>query len=148
MGGLWDQVPIMGGVMLIFSMASLGLPGLGNFIAEFLVLSGTFNANALLACIASLGLILATIYSLRIMQKIFYGKEKSQMKIADLNFREKIIAASLIVVIFFLGLFPQPVFDIAKPALDKTIKLKSEITSIKLNGKSENDPKYISAKYQ
>ena len=148
MGGLWNQVPIMGGVMLVFSMASLGLPGLGNFIAEFLVLSGTFNANALMACIASLGLILATVYSLRIMQKIFYGKEKSEMKIADLNLREKIIAASLIVVIVFLGLFPQPVFDIAKPALEKTMKAKTEIPSVKLKIITENDPENVNAKIQ
>ena len=130
MGGFWTKMPIMGGVALLFSMASLGLPGLGNFIAEFLVLSGTFNASIVMACIASLGLILATVYSLRIMQKIFYGREKSELKIPDLNLREKIISASLIVVIVFLGLFPQPVFDIAKPALDKTMKAKTEQISV------------------
>jgi NADH-quinone oxidoreductase subunit M len=127
MGGLWSKMPIMGGVALLFSMASLGLPGLGNFIAEFLVLSGTFNTNVLMACFASLGLILATVYSLRIMQKIFYGKETNDLKITDLNIREKIITTSLIGVIIYLGLFPQPVFDIAKPALDKTMKTRTEI---------------------
>jgi NADH-quinone oxidoreductase subunit M len=138
MGGLWNQVPIMGGVVLIFSMASLGLPGLGNFIAEFLILSGTFNVNAPMACIASLGLILATVYSLRIMQKIFFGRENSELKIQDLNIREKMITGSLIVVIVFLGLFSQPVFDIAKPALDKMMKLKTEqflAPSAKADGK-------------
>jgi len=130
MGGLWTKMPVMGGVALLFSMASLGLPGLGNFIAEFLVLSGTFNANIAMSCIASLGLILATVYSLRIMQKIFYGREKSELKIPDLNLREKIISASLIAVIVFLGLFPQPVFDMAKPALDKTMKAKIEHISV------------------
>jgi NADH-quinone oxidoreductase subunit M len=130
MGGLWTKMPIMGGVALLFSMASLGLPGLGNFIAEFLILSGTFNTKIVMACIASLGLILATVYSLRIMQKIFFGREKSEFKIPDLNLREKIISAFLIVVIVFLGLFPQPVFDIAKPALDKTLKAKNEQISV------------------
>lgn len=145
MGGFWSKMPIMGGVALVFSMASLGLPGLGNFIAEFLVLSGTFNANVLMACIASLGLILATVYSLRIMQKIFYGKEKSEIKLPDLNLREKITAGSLIVVIVFLGLFPQRVFDIAKPALDKTMKLKSEISLS--NGVKGFEPKNVIAKF-
>jgi NADH-quinone oxidoreductase subunit M len=143
MGGLWSKIPVMGGVALVFSMASLGLPGLGNFIAEFLVLSGTFNSNILMACIASLGLILATVYSLRIIRKIFYGREKSELKIPDLNLREKIISASLIVVIVFLGLFPQPVFDIAKPAVDKALKTRTEqinITSAKSAGKGYGNP--------
>jgi NADH-quinone oxidoreductase subunit M len=127
MGGLWAKIPLMGGVALVFCMASLGLPGLGNFIAEFLILSGTFNSNILMACIASIGLILATVYSLRIMQKIFYCKSANDLEISDLNFREKIISASLIIVIVFLGLFPQPIFDIAGPAIDKIIKAKKEL---------------------
>lgn len=138
MGGLWSKMPVMGGVALVFSMASLGLPGLGNFIAEFLVLSGTFNSNVLMACLASLGLILATVYSLRIMQKIFYCQPKGNLELADLNLREKIVAGSIIIVIVFLGLFPQPVFNIAEPALDKTIKIKSEQNYVPLTNSDNN----------
>ena len=53
MGGLWKQIPVMGAMGLIFAMASLGLPGLGNFIAEFLILTGTFKASILMTCLAS-----------------------------------------------------------------------------------------------
>jgi len=98
-----------------------------------------------MACFASLGLILATVYSLRIMQKIFYGREKSEIKIADLNLREKFISGSLIVIIVILGLFPQPVFDIAKPALDKIMKFKTEqflVPSAKADGKGYEITKY------
>ncbi len=112
----------MGGVALLFSMASLGLPGLGNFVAEFLVLTGTFHANIVMTCIASVGLILATVYSLRIMQKIFFCKVKNEQKLFDLNLREKIVSGTLIAAIVFLGLFPQPVFNIAEPALNNSFK--------------------------
>ena len=59
MGGFWTPMPVMGGFAMIFCMASLGLPGLGNFIAEFLVLSGTFKASILMTCLASIGLVFA-----------------------------------------------------------------------------------------
>ena len=102
-------------------MASLGLPGLGNFIAELLILIGAFKTSILMACLASLGLIAATIYSLRIVQKVFLGKKNSDWELSDLNIREKIVAASMVIVIVWLGLFPKTVFNIAKPALLKTL---------------------------
>jgi NADH-quinone oxidoreductase subunit M len=129
MGGLWNQVPVMGGVGLIFAMASLGLPGLGNFVAEFLTLTGTFKANIIITCIASVGLVVATMYSLRIVQKVFLGKEIAKWQISDLSIREKIVSAALIIAIVFLGLLPQSILNTAKPAilktLDSTIQTKS-----------------------
>jgi NADH-quinone oxidoreductase subunit M len=129
MGGLWEKVPVMGAMGLIFSMASLGLPGLGNFIAELLILAGTFKANVLMSCLAALGLIAATIYSLRIVQKVFLGRSNGSWEMRDLNIREKFVAASLVIVIVWLGLFPKPVFDIARPALLKTLDKRIEISS-------------------
>jgi len=130
MGGLWEKAPVMGSIGLIFSMASLGLPGLGNFIAELLILIGAFGANVLMACLASLGLIAATIYSLRILQKVFFGEKNHDWKINDLSLREKIVSASLVIVIVGLGLFPKTVFNIAKPALLKTLDNQKEINML------------------
>ena len=81
----------MGAMGLIFSMASLGLPGLGNFVAEFLTLAGTFKASILFASLASLGLIAATIYSLRILQKVFYGRTGIETTVKDLSVRESVV---------------------------------------------------------
>jgi NADH-quinone oxidoreductase subunit M len=81
MGGLWEKAPVMGAMGLIFSMASLGLPGLGNFVAELLILVGAFKASVLMSCLACLGLIAATIYSLRIVQKVFLGNKKYDWEI-------------------------------------------------------------------
>jgi NADH-quinone oxidoreductase subunit M len=128
MGGLWEKVPVMGAIGLIFSMASLGLPGLGNFIAELLILTGTFKTSILMTCLASTGLIAATIYSLRIVQKVFFGNKNRDWKISDLTLREKIVSALLVIMIVWLGLFPQFVFNTAKPALLKTLNSNKEIT--------------------
>jgi len=132
MGGLWENVPVMGAIGLVFSMASLGLPGLGNFIAELLILIGAFKTNILMSCLASVGLIAATIYSLRIVQKVFLGKKNTEWKINDLTIREKIVSTSLVIVIVGLGLFPRPVIDVAKPALLKTLEMQQK-TSIMEN---------------
>ena len=126
MGGLWGKVPVMGAMGLIFSMASLGLPGLGNFVAEFLTLTGVFKVNILFSCLASVGLIAATIYSLRIMQKVFYGPVREDKEFKDLSVRETIIMATLVLAIVGLGLFPQKVIDSAKPALLRTIDGKEQ----------------------
>ena len=132
MGGLWGKAPFMGAIGLIFSMASLGLPGLGNFIAELLILIGAFKANVWMACLACTGLIAATLYSLRIMQKVFFGTENTKWEMKDLSIREKMVSLSLVLIIFGLGLFPQPVFDIAGPALLKTLENHTDKT-IQLN---------------
>lgn len=134
MGGLWDQMPVMGAIGLIFVMASLGLPGLGNFIAEFLTLAGTFRSSILFTCLASIGLILATAYSIRIMQKVFYGPRQVTGPIKDLSVREITIMGSLVIVIFFLGLFPKPVMTMSSPTVDKILSTerlsKNEKTEI------------------
>lgn len=121
MGGLWHQLPVMGSMWLIFALASLGLPGLGNFIAEFFILAGTFKSSVLIACIASTGLIGATAYSLRLIQKVLTGRENTEWKIKDLSLREMLISASLVIFILYLGLLPQKVLDTAKPVISKTL---------------------------
>ncbi len=121
MGGLWKKVPVLGAMGMIFSMASLGLPGLANFIAEVLILAGTFSTKVIYAFLAGLGLIAATIYSLRIVQKVFLGKMQSEYTIHDLTIREKIVSALMVILIAGLGIFPRPVFNTAKPALSKIL---------------------------
>ena len=95
MGGLWTSMPAMGGVALVFTMASLGLPLLGNFIAEFLILMGTFLVNIPLTAIATLGLVFSALYSLRLMQKVFLGPLTVQEAVRDFNAREMVIMAVL-----------------------------------------------------
>jgi NADH-quinone oxidoreductase subunit M len=121
MGGFWKSMPFMGTIGLVFAMASLGLPGLGNFVAEFLTLIGSWKANRLLTILAAIGLIAGTVYSLRIMQKVFYGKQESTEVLPDLSLREKIILVPLVIIIIWLGFFPQPVINTVKPTVDDLI---------------------------
>ena len=134
MGGLWKTVPVMGSIGLLFSMASLGLPGLGNFVAELLTLVGTFKNNVLMSCLASTGLIAATIYSLRIVQKVFLGKESHGWQISDLGIREKFVSALMVLSIVWLGLFPQPLLNISGKSIEKTLNSVSNISVNKPDG--------------
>jgi NADH-quinone oxidoreductase subunit M len=117
MGGLWDTMPRMGGMSQFFAVASLGLPGLGNFVGEILVLVGAYQANVALAVLATLGFIVSTVYALWMIQRTFHGPNAQGWKLPDLSARETAILAVLVVLIFGLGLFPQPVIDTARPAL-------------------------------
>lgn len=121
MGGLWSKVPRVGAMGMVFVMASLGLPGLGNFVAEILILMGSFSTNKILTIIAALGLVAATIYALRIMQKVFYGKEQKEWIITDFGYREMGIMVSLSAAIIWLGLFPATVLNLAKPTVMSVI---------------------------
>ena len=122
MGGFWSKAPKMGVIALIFAMASLGLPGLGNFIAEFLTLVGSWQANHWLTVFATTGLVLATAYSLRIMQKVFFEPAPVQQALPDLTSREMLIAVPMVVLILWLGLYPQPVLDTARPAIIRQLQ--------------------------
>ncbi|HEX8039318.1 MAG TPA: proton-conducting transporter membrane subunit, partial [Chryseosolibacter sp.] len=124
MRGFWSKMPFMATVGLIFSMASLGLPGLGNFIAEFLTLLGAWKSNPVLTIFATIGLVAATVYSLRIMQKIFYGKQVSTYALPDLSLREKLIMVPLVAVIIWLGVFPQPVLNTTSTLVNTLLENK------------------------
>ena len=122
MRGFWQQTPFMATVALVFSMASLGLPGLGNFVAEFLTLLGSWQSNPLLTAFAAIGLIAATVYSLRIMQKIFYGPRLFDYSLPDFSLREKVIMVPLVILIIWLGIFPQPVLDTSAPLVNSLLE--------------------------
>ena len=121
MGGLWHNMPRMGAVALFFALASLGLPGLGNFVAEFLVLLGLFQVNPWMTAAAALGLITAAIYSLIMMQKSFYGTPNNERELADFGSLEMSAMAVMIIALVWLGLYPQPVLDMVQPVVDSLL---------------------------
>ena len=118
MGGLWHQAPRMGACATFFAVASLGLPGLGNFVAEFLVLAGLFAVQPWLTAVAALGLITAAIYALWMMQQAFQGKPDEQRQMPDFDGREMTAMLAMMVALIWLGIYPQPVLDLAQPVLD------------------------------
>jgi NADH-quinone oxidoreductase subunit M len=130
MGGLWQSMPRMGACAMFFALASLGLPGLGNFVAEFLILLGLFAANPWAAVAATLGLITAAVYSLWMMQLTFQGKAKGNQSLVDFGGRELTTMAGMVIALIWLGLYPQPVFDLVAPVLRKLQYLVSDTVPI------------------
>lgn len=108
MGGLWPQVPRLSALMMFFAIAALGLPGLGNFVGEFMVLLGTFQTSPMAAVIAALGMILAPVYALIILQKAFFGTATPESKTStdDLVIHEIAMLAILVVGLIVIGFWP------------------------------------------
>jgi NADH-quinone oxidoreductase subunit M len=126
MGGLWSVVPRTASIALFFALASLGLPGLGNFIAEFLVLVGAYRVNITVTAVATLGLVTATVYALWMIQSAFFAENKQGWKFPDLSLRETAVMAVMIIALVWLGLYPQPVLDTARPSIDSLQKVMEQ----------------------
>lgn len=118
MGGLWMTMPRLAALGLFFAIAALGLPGMGSFVGEFLVLLGAYRANPGLTAVATLGLIAAVAYALILVQKTFHGENTHAWRLRDSSIRETATLGAMVAVSLWLGLYPQPVLDAATPAVN------------------------------
>lgn len=123
--GLWTTAPKIGAVSLVFAMASLGLPGMANFIAEILILIGAFRANVFFTVLATIGLVAATVYSLRIFQRVFQGPVKTIPGFPDFNVREMAAMVAMMTVIFWIGLYPQPILNLTRAPAQTILNMHS-----------------------
>jgi NADH-quinone oxidoreductase subunit M len=123
-GGLWKVVPLLTALTLIVTLSSAGLPGLNGFIGEFTILLGAFGSEILnspwFAGIATFGVVLAAGYLLFMFEKVFLGPVSvaENLGLKDLNPREIITLVPLIVLIFWIGLYPAPFYALINPAID------------------------------
>ncbi len=133
LGGLWATVPRMSGVAMVLAMGSMGLPGLGDFVGEFLVLLGTYRAGYVgLTIAASVGVLLTTLYALRFIQRAYHGPNTNHWSIPDLGARELAIHVPLMAILLWLGLYPQPVirtFDATMQVLQHDAAQATEISN-------------------
>lgn len=129
MGGFWGRVPRMSAVALFFSIAALGMPGLGNFIGEFLALLGAFQANQALTIVSAFGLIFASVYSLWVIQKVFHGKYSDSAfdgsHLLDLDNREMAYYAAMMAGLVWMGVYPQSFLDLSAPALQSLLDVQA-----------------------
>ncbi|EFK08550.1 putative NDH-1 subunit M [delta proteobacterium NaphS2] len=125
-GGLWKQMPVFSAFFLFFSMASLGLPGLNNFVGEILILIGTYRAHPVFSAIGFAGLLFGVIYVLRMVQDALFGELRGAVSLLrDVNARETLILGTLALGVLFLGLYPRPVLHL----FDGPIRLLMETVS-------------------
>jgi NADH-quinone oxidoreductase subunit M len=117
LGGLWTDLPRLSAAGLFFAMAALGLPGLGNFVGEFLVLVGVYEQHPFVAVAAAFGLLAATVYAVTLVQRAFHGVTLASLKKLDLSMRELTILGVMAALLIWLGIFPHTVFVTAGPAL-------------------------------
>jgi NADH-quinone oxidoreductase subunit M len=121
-GGLQRVTPIMAWSFFIAGMSGLALPGLSSFVSEFLVLVGTYTRYPVAAIIGTLGIILAALYILIPVQKILHGPTTpGNENLTDLNLREKIAIAPVILVIVLMGFYPKPVLDLINPTSEQVV---------------------------
>jgi NADH-quinone oxidoreductase subunit M len=127
-GGLWKVMPVFGAIMLISALSSMGLPGLNGFVGEFTILLGAFGSKAIgspwYAGISAIGVIMAAVYILYMFQKMFLGPAgeiTKEHELKDLNWREILTVAPLIILMFWIGLYPAPFFNLIAPAVEKLL---------------------------
>jgi NADH-quinone oxidoreductase subunit M len=121
-GGVEKTAPVLAGLFLVAGLSSLSLPGLSPFVSEFLVLVGTFVHNWWYAVFAVLGIVLAAIYILLMYQRTMTGPTRPELAgIGDLNVREVVSLAPLVLLIVVLGFFPGPLTSIINPAVGHTL---------------------------
>jgi NADH-quinone oxidoreductase subunit M len=112
-GGLAKQMPLYAGIMMFACFASLGLPGLAGFVAEFWVFVGSFASYTLITCLAALGVIVTAAYFLWMIQRVFLGPLKEKWAdLPDMDWGEVVATAPLCVAMLVIGVYPQPLFNV------------------------------------
>ena len=120
-----DRVaPVLAGLLLFAGLNTLSLPGLASFVSEFMVLAGTFSRHPAYAVISTLAIVLAALYILIMYQRTMTGPVPAdvQEKVTDLNGRERLAMAPLVLLILLLGVFPKPMLSIIDPATQATLQ--------------------------
>ncbi len=106
-GGLSSVLPIYAGFFMVFTLASIGLPGMNGFIGEFLIILGGFAANRLAGILAATGIVIGAAYMLWLYQKIFFmNTSEKVVGLNDMSLREIATLMPLVILVFWIGIFP------------------------------------------
>ena len=121
-GGLGSRVPVYGGLLMFFALASLGLPGLSGFVGEFLSLLGAFGVWRWQTVVSVLGIVAAAAYMLKVVQQILLGPLNERWRsLSDINGREIVSLAPLVVLIVAIGVYPLILIHLQDHALQRLI---------------------------
>jgi NADH-quinone oxidoreductase subunit M len=122
-GGLVNRMPLYAAVFMVFTLANVGLPGTSGFIGEFLTLVGAFKANTWVAFLATFGVILSAAYALWLYRRMIFGPlEKPSLRtISDMNYREVLVFAPLVLLVLLFGFYPAPLLDVTAVSVKKLV---------------------------
>ena len=122
-GGLVNYLPKYSFLFIVFALAGLGLPGTSGFLGEFLVLTGTFQKNYLVAMLATFGVVLGAAYMLWLTKRVIFGVVKNdQIKnLRDINKSETIMLIILALLVIFFGFYPAPLMETLNVSVDNLI---------------------------
>jgi NADH-quinone oxidoreductase subunit M len=140
--GLTKPMPRYATFLVIFALSSLGLPGTNSFVGEFMVLAGTFLWSKSVTALASLGIILAATYMLWMVQRVAFGLPSPQFlpKLRDVNQREMLTLIPLVVLVFWIGVFPNPLLTRMHASVDKVLARTSSSSPVPAQMLSRVDP--------
>jgi NADH-quinone oxidoreductase subunit M len=135
-GGVWKSMPLLGGISLVVSLSSMGLPGLNGFVGEFTILLGAIGSNVLsfaFALFGTVGVILAAVYMLKMFQAVFMGElDKEENKdLPELHWQELAVLVPLLILIFWIGLAPYAWFDVMDAsATNLVVQMDQVVTDV------------------
>ena len=123
-GGLVHRMPFYAFIFMIFMLASVGLPGTSGFVGEFLILIGTFQVNTWVALLGATGVIIGAAYMLYLYRRVIFGEltKEDLKKILDVSPREIAVFAPLILIVFFMGIYPIPFLDVMHSSVENLIE--------------------------
>jgi NADH-quinone oxidoreductase subunit M len=126
-GGIVQRMPVYAVVFMVFTMANVGLPGTSGFVGEFLTLVGAFKYNPWVAFFATFGVILSAAYALWLYRRVVFGElvKDSLKTIKDLNAREALILAPLVILTIYYGVQPQAILDAFAASTTALLKVTS-----------------------
>ena len=123
-GGVQKNAPLLAGTFLVAGLSALSLPGTASFVGEFLVITGTWSRNPVVAGISTIAMVLAALYILLAYQRVFTGPATPQVEqtvTTDLGGRERAVAGVLVALLLFFGFYPKPVTDVLSTSTQDTM---------------------------
>ena len=123
-GGLVHRMPFYALIFMVFMLASVGLPGTSGFVGEFLILIGTFQVNTWVALLGATGVIIGAAYMLYLYRRVIFGEltKEDLKKILDVSPREIAVFAPLILIVFFMGIYPIPFLDVMHSSVENLLE--------------------------
>jgi NADH-quinone oxidoreductase subunit M len=122
LSGVANKAPILTIMLVAIAFANIALPLTNAFVGEFMMFAGLFQFNIWYTVVAGLSIILAAVYTLNMVQKVFYGESNAvTAAMKDISFNEKLVLTIIVVLIFAVGVYPQPFFDLTKEAVASLI---------------------------